>query len=85
MSLAINVDKVDAVLIAGEWYTVEEVEKGLLSFEIDSYEFLSGGGRLIGSMNQSPSGFMFRTIIEGVPSWIYGPITAIQGVRIEEK
>ncbi len=85
MSLAIDVDKVDAVLIAGKWYTVElDAEDEISTFDLDAYEFLDGE-RLAGSMSQSPTGYTFRTIMNGASFWMHGPITAIQGIRTKER
>lgn len=76
MSLAIDIDKVTAVMIGGVWHVVIED-----SFAIDSFEFVQGdrlefgGGRceLI-----SASGFSFK----GEDSqWVSGPLNTIQAVK----
>jgi hypothetical protein len=76
MSLAIDVDNVTAVLIAGTWYEVADE-----SFELDSYEYMTGelilhGG---GTAGITAAGYRFKT---RVGAWMYGPLTAIQSVRV---
>jgi len=77
MSLAIDVDKVEAVLLADGWHLVAEK-----SFDLDAYEF-----------HHEKSFILKGGEVEGVPStgaaWkeadgsrVYCPITAIQAVRI---
>jgi hypothetical protein len=75
MSLAIDVDKVAAVLLAGDWYEVVEA-----SFSLDAYEFiwgeqlLHGGGRA----GICSTGFSFK--ISG-GALIAGPLDQITAVR----
>lgn len=84
MSLAINVDRVVAVLVAGVWYRV-----GGASFDIDSYEFVAGDPDEQPPIVRLPGGS-----VQGVPSagatWTGDdertfcvPLTAIQAVEIE--
>lgn len=74
MSLAIDVDKVSAVLLADGWHEVTGA-----SFDIDSYEFLHqdvllhGGG----SSGVCAAGFVFTS----GDITMYGPLTAILAVR----
>lgn len=87
MSLAIDIDRVDAVLLPdGTWYNVAEA-----SFFCDAYEFLDYGGSeerrnngdyiWLTQPKAESAGFGFRTP-EG--SIIYGPITAIVAVRVRD-
>jgi hypothetical protein len=80
MSLAINVDKVVAVLVAGKWYDVDEG-----SFDIDAYEFLSGDGQplLLGGRTKGvvSVGATWRSDTGVAKYCISVPLTAIQAVR----
>lgn len=86
MSLAINIDHVTAVLIAGQWYDVADD-----SFDLDAYEYIwhrrnpnrypdddpqlmHGGGH----SGICATGFVFRTK-QG--DRMAGPLTSIQAVR----
>jgi len=71
MSLAIDTDRVTAVLLADGWHDV--VDK---SFNLDAYEFM-WDGRLVGS-GSSATGYDFE---EGNGSRLAGPLTAIIAVR----
>jgi hypothetical protein len=85
MSLAIDVDKVEAVLLAdGTWYSVQDA-----SFTMDAYEYiwwpndtarergdfeiLHGGG----AGGITSSGFRFKS--EG--RWLSGPLSAVLAVQ----
>jgi len=79
MSLAIDPDKVEAVLLADGWHEITY-------FSLDSYEFVepgeSGGSFVLHGGGQSgvcATGFVFR---EGSFAY-YGPLTAILAVRTE--
>ncbi len=82
MSLAIDVDKVEAVLL-NVWYDVE-----VGSFDLDSYEYLywpdgkEGGSKLIlqggGDYGVCANGFSFTP--KGGGSRMAGPLTAILAV-----
>lgn len=77
MSLSIDVDKVTAVYVAGDWHQVADA-----SFDLDSYEYRHGDHWLVkgGTVEGVPStGFSFRTY-EGES--MVGPITAIEAVRL---
>jgi hypothetical protein len=84
MSLAIDIDKVSAVCIGGEWELVADA-----SFFLDSYEFVWNRGgerrdRMVhggGASGICSTGFGFKT--KG-GSWIYGPLSAIQAVTTKE-
>lgn len=75
MSLHIDVDHVESVLVGNEWYTVAD-----MSFDIDAYEFhhedymLQGGG----NYGICASGFTFQEAQSGLR--MAGPLTAIQAV-----
>jgi len=76
MSLAIDIDNVIAVLLAGKWHNV--IEK---SFVIDSYEFVRGDQVELGGGTcalVASTGFAFKTTKD---EWIAGPLTAILAVR----
>lgn len=80
MSLAIDVDKVTAVLLPdGEWYDVEGN-----SFDLDAYEFKHEGTSIHGGGQGgvSATGFVFKVRNRGV---MYGPLTAIVAVRVGER
>jgi len=70
MSLAIEVDKVVSVLIAGERMFVKSG-----TFTLDAYEFRFGDGDYAGS----GLGYGFQTVEGGS---YYGPIEAIQMVEV---
>ncbi len=77
MSLYIDVEKVTAVLIAGQWYPVVGN-----SFGLDSYEF-HYGDQVVHRGGQSDvcaTGFAFQTDDRST-EWISGPLTAIQAVK----
>ena len=87
MSLAINPDKVVAVLLAdGHWHSVE---RG--TFDLDAYEYvleheglpsfediLHGGG----NAGVCATGFTYKDKTNWF--WVSGPLTAIQAVRIDD-
>lgn len=87
MSLAINVDKVDSVMLSdGAWYQVEKLEADTSSFDLDAYEFvapnmdqaLHGGG----ANGVCATGFRFKNAHTG--KMIAGPLTAIVAVQYQE-
>jgi len=65
MSLAIDIDRVTAVLLADGWHQVEEE-----SFVLDSYEYVY--------RTEYDAGFLFKTT---GGDYIAGPLSAIQAVR----
>lgn len=73
MSLAIDVDRVSSVLIAGSWYTVANN-----SFALDSYEYLWNGDALPQDPLLPASGFAFT---EPNGYVVAGPLTSILAVR----
>lgn len=91
MSIAMDIDDVERVLIAGTWYKVLDD-----SFGMDSYEYIEGRqeGRnpiVLLAGGEDPlipaTGFYFKTgpcdlndPIE-VTYWMCGPMTSIQAVR----
>ena len=87
MSLAIDVDEVTGVLIAGKWYGVWDH-----TLSCDAYEYVwhSGADRSrppdVFSVPESQLGFSFvtRPTSKGPLHRMYGPITAIQAVSYVE-
>lgn len=87
MSLAINVDKVFAVLLADGWHDVDKDAKGIYAFGLDSYEYVEGTLSSHGDYYVLLGGGM----VAGVPStgfifWeggvkVIGPITAVLAVK----
>jgi hypothetical protein len=86
VSLAIEVDHVEEVLLADGWHPVTKNSDGVSTFSLDSYEFvweaggdpnylLHGGGR----SGVCATGFSFRETAHGAR--ISGPLTAILAVR----
>jgi hypothetical protein len=91
MSLAIDVDRIEAVLLPGlGWMTVARRSDGLSSFSMDAYEYVwpSGGNVLLlgGGMEEAAgvpaTGFEF-TAADG--KIIAGPITTILAVRYAKR
>ena len=89
MSLAINVDRVSAILLDGGWHEVAFVGEGdnlKSTFNIDSYEFVKAEGlaRQLrhgrGWSGVCPAGFRF--VDPATQSEVYGPLTAIVAVRL---
>lgn len=80
MSLAIDIDRVSAVLLADGWHSVHE-----RSFDIDSYEFVQGDHlRLAGGQSAlvCATGFAFTEYRgQGNIVTVAGPITSILAVR----
>jgi hypothetical protein len=85
MSLAINIDAVDGVLLADGWHKIHKN-----SFEIDAYEFLRGGS----SENEKPrlAGGQEALIPAAGATWtesdgtqIFCPLTAVLAVRYGRK
>ncbi len=75
MSLAIDVEHIDEVLLPDGWHTV-----GRGSFALDAYEFIEDGVLSHGGGNSGvcATGFVFKEV-EG--SYLRGPLTAIRAVR----
>ena len=67
MSLAIDSEEVEAVLLADGWHEVYRS-----SFELDLYQFVHGEGGL--------PGFTFETV-ETRPAMVSGPLTSVLAVR----
>lgn len=63
MSLAINVEKIYAVLIAGVWYPVAKGKDGTSSFDLDAYEFLDGEN----TIERDARTLLGGGTVEGVP------------------
>lgn len=79
MSLRIDVDDVEAVLIAGRWYEVLNQ-----SFDLDAYEFMEDRNLIFtgGDVDTlSSTGYYFITGTSVKPFTLKGPVTAIQAVR----
>jgi hypothetical protein len=91
MSLAINIDHVVSVLLGdGDWHDVLQ-EKGVSTFDTDSYEYVRGslkGGdfELIvggGSVAGIPAtGARWEEIDRGVKSVVSCPLTSVLAVRV---
>lgn len=81
MSLAINVDDVVAVLLTDGWYEVYG-----RSFDIDTYEYTAGEGRLISFDPESGVGVTYLGFVftNSDGDRVAGPMTAIQAVRVRE-
>ena len=75
MSLAIDVDKVAAVLVAGQWHGVDFDEEGKSTFVIDAYEFVEAGVTLVGV-----GGAGAEWVCEG--RTLACPVASIQAVRL---
>ena len=99
MSLAINIDKVNRVLLSDGWHDVLDE-----SFVLDAYEYLwypnedttsmdaeivHGGGK----SGVCSTGFTFQStrVSDSIighpddgPIWIHGPLTSIQAVETRE-
>lgn len=43
MSLALDIDRVNSVLLADGWHVVEPLPKGVSSFVLDAYEYVWSG------------------------------------------
>lgn len=79
MSLAIDVDKVNAVLLADGWHKVADQ-----SFDLDAYEYIHGSATIHkgGQGGVTSTGFRFKDDGNYV---MYGPLTAILAVRRDFK
>lgn len=89
MSLAIDIDKIQQVLLADGWHECARFKDGRLSFSMDAYEYiepiedrdpyvLMGGG----SVDGVPStGFSFIEVVNSKRLQVCGPITAVLAVR----
>ncbi len=74
MSMAIDVTKVRAVLLADGWHKIAEN-----SFDLDSYEYLRGNEKLHnGGSGTGPLGFKLK---DDAGYFLYGPLTAILASR----
>lgn len=91
MSLAIDVDKVEAVLVGNKWYSVDDY-KEKSSFDLDAYEYLQfwendgieKSNVLLGGGQESEAGVPatgFTFTNNG--HQFCGPITAIQMIRMK--
>lgn len=79
MSLKIDVDTVEAILLADGWHNVAGN-----SFDLDAYEFFHGKRRLFsGGKGGTPS--MGATWTDGDGTEFSCPITAILAVKISRK
>lgn len=89
MSLAVNTDKVVAVLLVDGWYEIGKWGDGRSSFCIDAYEFTDGslqvghgGEGVVLGAGQEPTvsalGFRFETVGHYV---VTGPLSSILAVR----
>lgn len=89
MSLAIEIDKIDAVLLTdGTWYSVE-----VGTFTIDTYEFIAWPSQTArdwgdpetvqpgGHGGITPVGFRFCSD----KGWIKGPLSSVMAIRDGEK
>ncbi len=76
MSLAIDTDSVEAVLLADGWHEVHGH-----SFDLDDYEFVSEGRTRGGSSGVSSTGFEFVEAVGGPGYKLTGPLSAIVAVR----
>ena len=82
MSLAINVDVVEAVLLADGWHLCDPLVDGSgdSSFDLDTFEFMEGDLLIFrgGETALIPTiGFFFREDGAGVA----GPLTSVLAVR----
>jgi hypothetical protein len=77
VSLAIKIDDVAEVLMAGEWHVVEAH-----SFDLDSFEFLHDDLLVHGGGNSGicATGFSFT---DGNGNEICGPLTSVQAVKVK--
>jgi hypothetical protein len=75
MSLRIDVDLVEAVLLEDGWHQVHDV-----SFDLDAYEFLSEG-ELVGNGDGSIVPYTGFAFLEEDGRQIAGPLSAIKAVR----
>lgn len=76
MSLYIDVDSVKSVLIAGQWYDVDD-----LSFDLDSYEFHYENDLVHGGGQSCVCAVGFRFVWNGAE--VSGPLTSIQAVSAQ--
>lgn len=80
MSLAIDIDKVKAIKLDNQWYSVLKN-----SFDIDAYEFLYKGKLLYnGHTHGCATGCCFLTEIDGKQCTMYIKINAIEAVLTNE-
>ena len=89
MSLAIDVDRVAAVLLADGWHKVDFDEKGVSSFALDAYEFIREHGQgkapdLLHGGGQSDVCAIGATWLEKDASF-YCPLTSVLAVRYDAK
>lgn len=80
MSLAIDIDRVQKVLIAGKWYHVFDA-----SFVVDSFEFIwfatPGGEPDAVSGGEVGCSFVIKDEESQLRHTMFAPLSAIQGVR----
>jgi hypothetical protein len=95
MSLCIDIDKVREVLLEDGWHTVVWDDKGISTFDLDSYEYIDGddetrmGGGDYESCGIPALGFMFRKKVATSTNgndvmdsaWIKGPVSSIKAVK----
>ena len=80
MSLAIDINRVTAVLLADGWHRVKDN-----SFAVDDYEFMRGNDAVVSSgqvQGVPPTGASWT---EQTGSVVYCPLTAILAVRCDKK
>lgn len=80
MSLAIDVDLVDAVLLADGWHPVNKA-----SFTLDAYEYREGSINLLGGgqcAQITSVGFTFLERLDsGSIARVFGPLTSVLAVQ----
>jgi hypothetical protein len=76
MSLAIEVDNVTGVLLNDGWHSVIDG-----SFDMDSYEFLSGEFVLVGGGQVEGVSAMGATWKEKGKNWVACPLLSILAIR----
>jgi hypothetical protein len=80
MSLAIDIERVAAVLLADGWHRVKDN-----SFVLDAYEFMRGHHAVVSNgqvQGVPPTGASW---MEQAGNIIYCPLTAIRAVRIDKR
>lgn len=81
MSLAIQTDRIAAVLLADGWH-----ECVIGSFDVDAYEYMWGDELLHGGGNSGvcATGVAFKKVMSAKSyAMVYTPLTAILGVRFQ--
>jgi hypothetical protein len=86
MSLAIDVERVSAVQITGQWYDVLPTADGVSSFSIDAYEFVwdHGEGNIEVMHGGGENGICSKGAIfkHTLNEWIAVPFDRIQAVKV---